>query len=296
VTAAAIAAKLGNARREGHDWRCICPLHGGRSLTLRDGRERLLVKCWTGCDTRDVLAELRRMGLIVGRSDGDRRTPVTAPREEDGDDTTRRCDIARRIWREARNARGTPVECYLMARGIGLPVTAPLRYVPALRRPDGTRAPAMVARVDGLDGEPVAVHRTWLARGEDGVWRRRDRASLGPIAGGAVRLAPAAETVLVGEGIETTLAGMVATELPGWTAISTSGLVALRLPPEVCGVILLADHDRNGAGQRAAHAAAQRLLAQGRRVRIALPPQTGWDFADLLNAGPRLVGGRDVAV
>lgn len=61
MTAAAIAAALGDARREGHVWRCRCPLHGGRSLTLRDGEAgRILVTCWGGCDRLDVLAELRR--------------------------------------------------------------------------------------------------------------------------------------------------------------------------------------------------------------------------------------------
>jgi len=37
MTAAEIAAALGDARREGRAWRCRCPLQGGRSLVLRDG-------------------------------------------------------------------------------------------------------------------------------------------------------------------------------------------------------------------------------------------------------------------
>jgi putative DNA primase/helicase len=49
MTAAAIATALGGAHREGRDWRCPCPLHGGWSLTLPDGREgRLFVRCWGG--------------------------------------------------------------------------------------------------------------------------------------------------------------------------------------------------------------------------------------------------------
>jgi len=51
VTAAKIAAALGDARREGRAWRCRCPLHGGRSLVLRDGiGGRLLVTCWGRCN------------------------------------------------------------------------------------------------------------------------------------------------------------------------------------------------------------------------------------------------------
>ena len=36
------------------------------------------------------------------------------------------------------------------------------------------------------------------------------------------------------------------------------------------------------AGQRAARALAQRLVAEGRQVRVAIPPQPGSDFNDLL--------------
>jgi len=37
MSAADIAVALGNARREGRGWRCRCPLHNGRSLTLHNG-------------------------------------------------------------------------------------------------------------------------------------------------------------------------------------------------------------------------------------------------------------------
>ena len=51
MSAADIAHALGDARREGRGWRCRCPLHQGRSLTLRDGDGgRVLVTCWGGCD------------------------------------------------------------------------------------------------------------------------------------------------------------------------------------------------------------------------------------------------------
>jgi hypothetical protein len=47
MTAAPIAAALGEARREGLAWRSRCPLHGGRNLVLRDGDAgRVLVTCW----------------------------------------------------------------------------------------------------------------------------------------------------------------------------------------------------------------------------------------------------------
>jgi putative DNA primase/helicase len=296
VTAAEIAAARGGARRVGRWWSCRCPAHDDQSpsLSLRDGDRGLIVRCWAGCDTRDVLAELRRLWLT---GDDCRIGDTTDKRPDDRPDGARRIEFARRIWGAARDARGTPVAHYLAARAIIVPPPSSLRWAGSLRRPDGTHGPAMIARVDGLDGDLIAVHRTYLERDASGVWRRRDRASLGPVSGGAVRLAPAAETLLVGEGIETCLAAMQATAQPAWAALSTSGMAALLLPAEVRSVIILADYDCSGAGERAARTAAQRWLAEGRRIRIAMPPGPGTDFADVLagRAHPRIEEARDAA-
>jgi hypothetical protein len=49
MSATAVARALGDARREGGNWRCRCSLHGGCSLVLRDGSGgRLLATCWDG--------------------------------------------------------------------------------------------------------------------------------------------------------------------------------------------------------------------------------------------------------
>ena len=65
-----LAIALGDARREGHDWRTNCPVHGHYSLTLTNARDgRLLVKCWGGCEWREIFAELRSRGLIAGICD-----------------------------------------------------------------------------------------------------------------------------------------------------------------------------------------------------------------------------------
>ena len=60
-------------------------------------------------------------------------------------------------------------------------------------------------------------------------------------------------------------------------------MVALILPAIVRLVIILADNDANGAGERAAYAAAYRWLREGRRVRIAMSPEPGTDFNDMLS-------------
>ena len=48
-----------------------------------------------------------------------------------------------------------------------------------------------------------------------------------------MRLGPAGDALMVGEGIETCLAAMQATVHPAWAALSTSGLRGLDLPREV---------------------------------------------------------------
>ena len=57
------------------------------------------------------------------------------------------------------------------------------------------------------------------------------------------------------------------------------------LPPEVHRVVIAADNDANGAGQRAALGAYERWSHEGRVVRIKLPPNAGDDFNDVIRRG-----------
>lgn len=279
TTAAEIARVLGGARRSGGWWRAVCPIHGsrtGRSATLafRDGDRGLIIKCWAGCNPWAVVDELRRRRLIAER--------VPTPVPCGTDDDARRMKFARQIWNSAHDAQGSPVAAYLAGRGITIAPPSCLRWAPALRRPDGTHGPAMLARIDGPGGDLIGIQRTWIKCNTHGTWRRDIRAMLGRVGGGAVRLGAASERLLVGEGIETCLAAIQATTLPAWAALSTSGLAALKLPIIVQHVVILADHDCSGAGEQAARSAARRWNAEGRRVQIAMPPTPDSDFNDVL--------------
>jgi hypothetical protein len=281
MTAAEIAAALGEARREGRAWRCRCPLHGGRSLELRDGDAgRVLATCWAGCDRREVLGELRSLGLLGRHSADYQLRAATPPRRDTRDDDAQRPARALALWRETVAAPAT-IARYLAGRGIVLDaIPAMLRYHPRCPRPDRTHMPAMVAPVEHVTRGIVGIHRTYLTAD----YRRHDRATLGPIGGGAVQLGMprAGEWLAIGEGVETALAVVVACALPAWAALSASGIRALILRPEATHVIICADHDRSGTGERAAHDAAARWLGEGRRVRIAIPPEPGTDMADVL--------------
>ena len=276
MTAPEIAAALGCARRSGAWWRCRCPVHGSRGPTLGE-----------------ILAELWRRGLIAGRGCDARAVPKQSGRPKD---TAQRLAMARRLWEGAQDVCTSPAARYLRSRHIKMPPPPSLRWAPACRHPSGRTLPAMLARINAVDGELIGIHRTYL-RPDD--WGKADiepaKAMLGRAAGGAVRLAEPCETLMIGEGIETCLATMQATGLPGWAALSTSGLVALRLPAIVRTLIILADNDESGAGERAAYAAADRWLAEGRRVRIVMPPERGTDMADVLMASGFVEGGDAVA-
>ena len=286
MTAETIARALGG-HRAGAGWTARCPAHDDRtpSLSLTDTKDgKLLVRCHAGCDQKDVIAALRGRGLWgEGRSRAgtwaQRRKPVE--REPDGDDA-KRTQRALAIWQSSRPSPETQVETYLSSRGLHLPPSDALRFHPAMKHPAGGFWPAMVALVTkGLDGAPVAVHRTFLAR--DGGGKAPvdpQKMMLGPCRGGAVRLADLGEVLMVGEGIETCLAAMQASGHPAWAALSTSGLRALDLPKDVRDVIVLADGDE--AGEAAARDCALRWKREGRRVRIARPPQ-GMDFNDMLS-------------
>ena len=90
--------------------------------------------------------------------------------------------------------------------------------------------------------------------------------------------------LVIGEGIETVLSVALALHCQSWAALSTGGLIALQLPREARRVLIAADNDPNGEGQRVALLVQARWLAEGREARIMLPPQPGTDWNDILRA------------
>jgi phage/plasmid primase-like uncharacterized protein len=145
----------------------------------------------------------------------------------------------------------------------------------------------MVAPIVNVAGEQIAIHKTFLrpdGRGKADLPKTEQRETSCPMKGGAVRLAlhRADLELLVGEGIESTLAAMQLFSLPGWAAICASGIASLDLPADVRRVVVAADNDMNGVGQRAALSARERWVVEGRSVRILLPPNPGEDLNDVL--------------
>lgn len=188
---------------------------------------------------------------------------------------------AMRLWDQSVSIVSTAGERYLNSRKLELPPNPDevLRWHRSCKF-GINRVPCMVALFRNVvTDKPTAVHRTCISTGE--------RMALGPIAKAAIKLWPlnGSEALAVGEGIETVLAVSISCSMPAWAAISANGVRALVLPPEATHIVICADHDASGTGECAAHDAAARWVAEGRRVRIAMPPEPDTDMADVLAGG-----------
>lgn len=193
-----------------------------------------------------------------------------------------------RLFYEAVNAKGTIVEThYLVSRRLELPDRHEevLRFHPNCPFTPGKRFPCMVALFrDIRTNEPRAIHRTALTADGQII----DRMSLGTKAGCAIKLTPdenVTEGLTVGEGIETTLAGMALNFRPAW-ALGDAGEV--RKFPVLSGIeclTILVDNDARGTGQASALECSHRWTSAGREVFRVVPTTVGADMADI-------VGGR----
>jgi hypothetical protein len=285
MTAESVANALGG-RKAGSSWVARCPAHDDRkpSLSIRQSEDgKVLVRCHAGCEQQQVIAALKARGLWIESSP--RRFALSGSRVVSCSGSNyygaKRIKTALDIWQSAAPANDTLVETYLVSRGLCLPPLPTLRFHAGLKHPSGGIWPAMVALVTrGSDDMPLAIHRTFLAldgRGKAPVVPQK--MMFGPCRGGAVRLGPSCDRLMVAEGIETALSALRATGRTAWAALSTSGLRTLELPAAVRDVVVLADGDE--PGEMAARDAALRWKRGGRRVRIAHPPK-GMDFNDLL--------------
>jgi len=285
MRAAGIARQLG-ATRQGNNWRCACPRGCGYGLSFCDGADgRLLAFCFGGCAFDKIMSALVEYGLLDDDDDNDLHVSrrVTVCQRD-----TERIAHARQIYN--RGVYDARIAVYLRSREIGL--TSPvLRFQEQAPHRLGARLPAMLAPVVNVTGEQIGVHLTYLRRdggGKATLPKEYQRECRGVIHGGAIRLAehcPDTE-LIVGEGVESTFSAMQIFGLAGWSAVYAGGLKTMELPPIVRRIIIAADNDPSGVGQRNALAAYDRWTAEGRSVRIVAPPVVGDDFNDALLKEP----------
>ena len=221
---------------------------------------------------------------------GESHPPVPQPKPRDNHESDRSRRMREggiRIWTAAAAIAQTTGEQYFRSRAIVGPLPASLRFMADLEHwPTRQMLPAIVARVDAVDGAFLGVHLTFLT--SDGKTNAalgyKRKLMLGGTRGGAVQLGEPTGELTVTEGVENGLTVLEATGCPTWAALSTSGIMALELPPGVAVVTIAADGDEPGAA--AADLAAQRWRAEGRRV-LVRPAPWGMDFNDVAMAHAR---------
>jgi len=243
---------------------------------------------------REVAQWLRGEGASPKLS---RRPPPPVPTPPDPAKARAMID---RIWSATKPIAGTAGERYFRVRGIwARNVPSTLRFHPSLRYYHAKEYygnfPAIIAPVRDPQGELIALHRIFVtADGKKAPVPAPKKMTLcaKQPQGAAIKLFPAGKTLGVGEGIETMLAVHAISRMPVWSAIAAPLLEHLQVPETVEHVVIWADNDRSGRGQKAAEKLATRLTCEGKSVEIQIPPQPipegskGIDWLDvLLNFG-----------
>ena len=250
-----------------------------------------------GIDFREAV---ERIAALAGTALPDGEAPAVAPappqqteakaeRELD-DDKRDRQRRALAIWAAASDIAGTLAAIYLASRGLVVPEGVSgraLRFHPACPF-EGRRGPALIGLYrDVRTDEAKAIHRRALT--PDGRKIGKPLA-LGPKAGCAVKLSDHADVeqgLHVGEGIETTIAGMMLGFAPAW-ALGDAG--SLRSFPVLAGIdalTILVDNDANQAGQAAASECFDRWAEAGREVWCVTPDRAGADINDIVSGGAK---------
>jgi hypothetical protein len=254
------------------------------SLMLREGR--IIVHTFGDGDWRTVLDHLRGHGLVDARN---APTSVSKDRAKPafgviGASDRERLDVARRFWEGGRAVASTLSERHCRLRHIerALPGPDVARHhgdapVSAYGY-DRLRRPALLVGVTDAAGAFTAVEVTYLApHGRRAIDLRLSRKTVGPVPPGtAVRIDPAAPEMLVAEGFFTTLSASECFALPGWALMSTRNLRGWSAPEGVRSVLIAADRGKDG--EASAEILRRRLVGQGVRSQIALPPEPHGDW------------------
>lgn len=243
---------------------CRCPAHNDRSpsLSIRQGDRSLLVHCYAGCESGDVLRELSRVVPTRQYS-----PPSWADRARSGN--------VPKLWDDARKVRGSLGETYLQGRALNANLPD-IRFHPQC--PHGPAPltkfkPALLVAI--RDGNSlVAIQRIFL-NPETGHYT--EKVMLGSPGQGAWQGASVSNAVAVAESFEDAAAYMQMGHGPCWTSLGAGRLHRLRFPSSVTMVTIAEDNDVEG--RRAARRAWQTYREQGLTVRRARPSEPFKDWA-----------------
>jgi len=266
-----------------------CPICGGvdryRFTDYKGGGEYFCSGCGPGGGF-DLLMQKNEWNFLTAAKEVDRvlGTDIKEVFQPKVDMEKRRRDL-NEVW-----AQGTDqvLVCdYMRSRGIMIPVgdMCNLRGAHELYlRGTKSRHRGMLALMRDPRGRPVSIHRTYIDAKE-----RKVMPPTGELKGASVRLGIDPDhTVVIGEGIETTLAGMQYYDIKsGYAAISAYGMETLQISGDVKMAIILADHDASFTGQKAAFTLARHLDSKGMDVKVVMSQYVGDDFNDIIRCARR---------
>lgn len=272
-------------KRAGREWKACCPFHQERtpSFTIFDGGRRF--KCF-GCgvsgDVLDFVQELHGVGL---RDAAEMLGAETMPRVRLPDlpaapDRSKTSAEALAIWRAAIPINGTLAETYLRSRAITCELPPSLRYVELPYGRTGRVYPCLVACISSSEGPLQGIQRTFLAA--DGLGKAevpKAKLSLGSVSGGAIRLGPMSEDVVLCAGVEDGLSLLQELGRSVWAVPGDSNLSSVCFPTPVRSVAIGGDNDRSGRDN--AERAARAYDERGLDARAFFPPSEK-DFNDQL--------------
>jgi len=254
---------------KGHgNWYCNqCEPHAGDGISL--------VMNVLKIDFKEAVKTIRN---VIGTTD------VSKPQRE----AKISKELLRKIYTETKSIiTGDPVSNYLKSRGLGL-TSEKLRYHPACYEPEThAKLPAMLATYTLPDGTAITMHRTFLTKygnKADITNPKKVLPALQSMVGGAIRLYEPNDGIIgIAEGIETALAVFELTQIPTWSAVSSTLLGSFEPPKGIKYVFIWGDKDANFTGQKAAYKLANRLVVQNKlEVEVHIPNEEG-DFLDQLN-------------
>jgi hypothetical protein len=147
---------------------------------------------------------------------------------------------------------------------------------------NGNRHPCLIALFRDVEtDEPAGIHRITLTSDAQkierfmlGRWGRPR----------AIKLRPTGQRLIVGEGIETTIAGDMRIREPAalWAMGSAGAIGKLPLITGFTGLTILVDRDASNIGLDNARACAERWRLANRKTVLAIPHQVKADFNDLI--------------
>jgi hypothetical protein len=283
-------------RREGHELVGPCPRCGGRDrfnvhLTKQLWRCR---RCPAGGDVIDLIRHLDGIGFAeaVARLTGDitaaGKVSVAEPFSPPSADSGHHAAMV--MWHAAVPIAGTLAEHYLTStRRLELPDDVSprvLRFHAQCPFGEGVRVPCLIALYrDIVSNAPRAIERTALnpegtAIRIDGKTARRMRGSRN---GAAIKITDDADVAMgltVGEGLETTLAGMMFDHAPAWSLGPAAAIGTFPVLAGVEALTILGETDDGGANERASAECMSRWEAASQDVYRVMPPAGCGDFND----------------